>query len=91
MKVPFSYLKEQFAQAERIWKDVKKVVRRGDFTLGKEVAEFESKFAKVVGTQYAIGVNSGTDALFLSLKALGIGSGDEASIRDARLRALRRR
>ncbi|OGR84166.1 MAG: transcriptional regulator [Elusimicrobia bacterium RIFCSPLOWO2_01_FULL_54_10] len=77
MNVPFSYLKWQFANPDRIWKDVKKVVLRGDFTLGKEVAEFEGKFAKAIGTKYAVGVNSGTDALFLSLKALGIGAGDE--------------
>src|SRR3989344_3358765 len=77
MNVPFSYLKWQFADPDRIWKDVKKVVLRGDFTLGKEVAEFEEKFAKAIGTQYAVGVNSGTDALFLSLKAIGVGAGDE--------------
>lgn len=77
MNVPFSYLKNQFADPDRIWKDVKKVVLRGDFTLGAEVAEFERQFAKVVGTQYGVGVNSGTDALFLSLKAMGVGPGDE--------------
>ncbi len=77
MKVPFSYLKEQFGNPDHIWKDVRKVVMRGDFTLGKEVGEFEKKFAAAIGTKYAVGVNSGTDALFLSLKALGIGAGDE--------------
>src|SRR3989344_9206149 len=77
MNVPFSYLEWQFANPDRIWKDVKKVVLRGDFTLGREVAEFEGKFAKAIGTRYAVGVNSGTDALFLSLKAIGVGPGDE--------------
>lgn len=47
------------------------------FTLGLEVKEFESRFAKLCNTKYAIGVNSGTDALFLSMKALNIGPGDE--------------
>ncbi len=77
MKVPFSYLKEQFGNPDKIWKDVRKVVMRGDFTLGKEVQQFEAQFAKAIGTKFAVGVNSGTDALFLSLKALGIGAGDE--------------
>src|SRR5262245_42315203 len=77
MKVPFSYLSDQFRNPDPILKSIKAVVKRGDFTLGKEVGEFESKFAKVCQTQYAVGVNSGTDALFLSLKAIGVGPGDE--------------
>ncbi len=48
----------------------------GDFTLGKELQKFENKFAKLIGTKYAVGVNSGTDAIKLSLKVLGIKSGD---------------
>ncbi len=50
---------------------------RADFVLGESVARFERRFAARCGAEYAIGVNSGTDALFLSLKALGIGPGDE--------------
>merc|ERR1711991_178211 len=49
----------------------------GDFTLGKPLVEFEKKFAKLMGVKYAIGVNSGTDVIKLSLVALGIKSGDE--------------
>ncbi|MBI3012955.1 MAG: DegT/DnrJ/EryC1/StrS family aminotransferase [Elusimicrobia bacterium] len=77
MKVPFSYLKQQFAHPEPILRSVKRLVQSGDFTLGAPVQEFEEKFARVGGTRYAVGVNSGTDALFLSLKALGVGPGDE--------------
>lgn len=77
MKVEFSYLKWQFANPDPILRDIKKLVKTGDFTLGKQVGQFEEKFAKVCQTKYAVGVNSGTDALFLSLKALGIGAGDE--------------
>lgn len=77
MKVPFSYLGEQFKNPDPILKDIKKLVKSGDFTLGKQVDEFEQKFAKICGAKYGVGVNSGTDALFLSLKALGIGAGDE--------------
>ena len=39
--------------------------------------EFEERFANMVGARHAIGVGSGTDAIFLSLKALGIGEADE--------------
>lgn len=72
-----NYLPEQFSDYEDIWQEVKKVVQQGDFTLGKAVDKFESTFATMNGAKYGIGVGSGTDALFLSLKALGIGPGDE--------------
>lgn len=49
----------------------------GDYIQGQAVRDFEAQFAKAAGVKYAIGVNSGTDALFLSLKALEIGPGDE--------------
>ena len=49
----------------------------GDFTLGKPLEKFEKNFAKLIGVKYAVGVNSGTDAIKLSLKALNIGQGDE--------------
>jgi dTDP-4-amino-4,6-dideoxygalactose transaminase len=56
---------------------VGKVLRSGWFILGEEVNAFEREFAAYVGAGYAVGVNSGSDALFLSIKALGIGEGDE--------------
>lgn len=72
-----NYLPEQFADYEEIWQEVKQVVVDGDFTLGKAVDEFEATFAALNDGDYGIGVGSGTDALFLSLKALGVGPGDE--------------
>ncbi|MBI3565984.1 MAG: DegT/DnrJ/EryC1/StrS family aminotransferase [Elusimicrobia bacterium] len=75
--VPYSYLPRQFAEIDDTLAEVKKLVQSGDFTLGKPLTEFEEKFAKLIGAKYAVGVGSGTDALFLSLKALGIGAGDE--------------
>ena len=75
--VPYSYLSRQFADVDPILAEIKKLVQSGDFTLGKPVTAFEEKFATLIGTKYAIGVGSGTDALFLSLKALGVGPGDE--------------
>ena len=77
MKVRYSYLSQQFSDCDDLWKDLKKFVKTGDFTLGKELTKFEKKFAALIGTKYAVGVNSGTDALKLSLKVLGIKSGDE--------------
>jgi len=76
-KVRYSYLPQQFADPSAIFDELKRLVPTGDFTLGKPVAEFEERFAKMIGVKYAIGVGSGTDALKLPLKALGIGHGDE--------------
>lgn len=77
MKVKYSYLEEQFKDHKAIFDDIDELIKTGDYTLGKPVQKFEQKFADLVGTKYAIGVNSGTDALFLSLKAIGVGAGDE--------------
>lgn len=75
--VPYSYLPRQFAEIDDTLAEIKRLVRSGDFTLGKPVAAFEEAFARLIGTKHAVGVGSGTDALFLVLKALGIGAGDE--------------
>jgi len=77
MKVRYSYLEQQFQDAEDLWLDLKKFVATGDFTLGKPLNEFEQRFAELIGSRYAVGVNSGTDAIKLSLKVLGVGYGDE--------------
>jgi len=53
------------------------VFNHGQFILGPEVEQFEEKIAKYCSRKFAISVNSGTDALFLGLKSLGIGPGDE--------------
>jgi len=77
MKVRYSYLKQQFSNSNDLWKNLKKFVSTGDFTLGKELNIFERKFANLIGTKFAVGVNSGTDAIKLSLKVLNVGHGDE--------------
>jgi dTDP-4-amino-4,6-dideoxygalactose transaminase len=56
---------------------VGEVLDSGRFILGEQVAEFERRFAGACGAAHAVGVNSGTDALVLALKALDIGPGDE--------------
>ena len=53
------------------------VFKHGMLVLGPEVEELETKIASFCGRKFGIGVNSGTDALFLGLKSLGIGPGDE--------------
>ena len=55
----------------------KEVMSGGDFIMRKHLKEFEKDIASYVGTKYAIGVNSGTDALYLLADALGFGAGDE--------------
>ena len=77
MKVRYSYPPEQFGNCPDLWKKLKKFIPTGDFTLGKPLYEFEKKFAKLMGSKYAVGVNSGTDAIKLSLKTLNIKPGDE--------------
>lgn len=77
MNVRYSYLPQQFADCDDLWEALRAFVPSGDFTLGAPLAEFERRFAELIGTRHAIGVGSGTDALKLSLKAAGVGHGDE--------------
>jgi dTDP-4-amino-4,6-dideoxygalactose transaminase len=56
---------------------IARVVERGWFVLGPEVDAFEREFSAACGARHAIGVNTGTDALAIALRALGIGPGDE--------------
>ena len=77
MIVPFSYLKRQFADIDPYLDDIAELVGTADFTLGTAVDEFENSFASYVGLPHAVGVGSGTDALIMPLKLLGVGPGDE--------------
>lgn len=56
---------------------VERVLDHGKFVLGDEVERFERALAELCGVKHAVGLNSGTDALILSLRALGVGPGDE--------------
>lgn len=76
--VPFVDLKTQYlALKKEIDPAIHKVMAKADFILGQEVELFEKEFSHFSGAVYGIGVASGTEALYLSLLALGIGSGDE--------------
>ena len=75
--IPFLDLTRQYGSLRsEIDAAVLEVVRSGKYILGPYVKRFEDEIAEYVGAEHAIGVASGTDALLLSLKALGIGSGD---------------
>lgn len=77
-KIPVLDLKSQYqAIRDEIQVAVNRVLDSGQFILGKEVEAFEAAAATYLGVEHAIGVNSGTDALMISLRALGIGPGDE--------------
>jgi len=67
----YQLLKKEF---DRVFEEV---MSGGDFILRRHLEEFEKRIADYVGTKYAIGVNTGTDALYLSARALGFGPGDE--------------
>ncbi|OIO06313.1 MAG: hypothetical protein AUJ52_12445 [Elusimicrobia bacterium CG1_02_63_36] len=78
MKIPYVDLPAQHAPLKaELLAALEGVLDRGDFILGGAVAEFEKRLAEYCGTKNAIGLNSGTDALFLVMKAYSIGPGDE--------------
>jgi len=78
MKVDVFTLKRQYdGIKDELKEPIEKVMTSGGFILGEDVGLFEKEFAAYCGVKYGIGVNSGTDALFLACLACGIGKGDE--------------
>ncbi|MFA5736550.1 MAG: DegT/DnrJ/EryC1/StrS family aminotransferase [Candidatus Paceibacterota bacterium] len=71
------FTRRQKKYRKEIEKAIFKPLEKGWFILGPELENFERKFSTYLGDGEVVGVNSGTDALFLALKALGIGLGDE--------------
>jgi Predicted pyridoxal phosphate-dependent enzyme apparently involved in regulation of cell wall biogenesis len=63
--------------SDEIFSAISRVLQNGQYIQGPEVSAFEAEFAEYVGARYGIGVASGTDALHLGLRALGVESGDE--------------
>lgn len=78
MKVPFVDLKRQIRNLQpTLDKTIHKVLSDADFVLGDSLSVFEKQFARFCKKKYCVGLNSGTDAITLALKAYGIGVGDE--------------
>ncbi len=78
MNIPLVDLKTQYQNIKPEIDDaIQRVIDNTSFIMGKEVSQFEEAFAEFCGAKYAVGVSSGTGALFLALLAHGIGPGDE--------------
>lgn len=77
-KIPLLDIKAEYIEIKDSMDEaIQRVVNSARFILGDEVENFEHEFADFSRASYAIGVGSGTDALYLALKACGIGAGDE--------------
>lgn len=78
MNIPFVDFSEQYQTVkDEVEIGLKSIFEKGNFILGEEEKVFEEQFARFCGTKHAIGVNSGTDALYLALSALDVSAGDE--------------
>ncbi len=81
MRVPFLDLEAGYRELrEELDATALRVLGSGRYILGAEVEAFEHEWAEACGTRFAVGVNSGLDALTLALRALGIGPGDEVLV-----------
>lgn len=81
MKVPFNDLSRIHKPLwEGFKQDFEAVLSQGDFVMGSQVEKFENRLAEIERSSYAVTVNSGTSAIELSLRALGIGKGDEVIV-----------
>jgi dTDP-4-amino-4,6-dideoxygalactose transaminase len=77
-RVPFVDLKAQYATIrQEVLDAIAEALNSMELTLGPNVRAFEAEFATYCGSRYAVGVGSGTDALYLALRACGVGPGDE--------------
>jgi dTDP-4-amino-4,6-dideoxygalactose transaminase len=83
MKIKFIDFEREYKLLNReVDKAVTTVTRGGGFILGKELKIFEEEFADYCGVKYGVGVNSGTDALYLALLSLGVKEGDQVIVPD---------
>lgn len=79
--IPLADLQREYAAIRtEIDQAVERVLRRGWFILGEEGEAFEAEWAAYCGVAHAVGVGNGTDALYLALRAAGIGPGDEVIV-----------
>jgi dTDP-4-amino-4,6-dideoxygalactose transaminase len=78
MSIPFIDFTEQYKLIkDEVHTGMEKIFQKGDYILGDAAKKFENEFASYCGAKYGVGVNSGTDALYLAVAALGIEDGDE--------------
>ncbi len=81
MKIDLAILNRQFELYQAEYEQAAlRALRSGWYVLGREVEAFEDEFADYIGARFCVGVNSGLDALTLSLRALKIGAGDEVIV-----------
>jgi dTDP-4-amino-4,6-dideoxygalactose transaminase len=78
MNVNFVDLKSQYDYLDLT--ELNEMIKAGQFVGGPHLDKFEEKMAAYCGTKYAVGVGSGTDALWLALLVSGIGPGDEVLV-----------
>lgn len=79
--IPVNDLKRSYAlHASEYEAKALEILRSGWYVLGKEVSLFESRFAEMLGSKYAIGIDNGLNAISLGIEALGIGSNDEVIV-----------
>ena len=77
-KIPILDISPQYQSLKpEIYAAIDRVLESGQFIMGPDVKQFEQEVATYLGVKHAIAVNSGTDALVIGLRAMGIGSGDE--------------
>ena len=78
MKIPYVNLRHQYGlERKNLLKIIDKTLSKGDWVGGDEVARFENRISKLCKQKYCVALNSGTDALTLSLHLLGVKRGDE--------------
>ena len=70
-------IRSYYALKPQIMSAIESVLDRGAFIMGQNVKDFEREVAEYLGVNYAVALNSGTDALVIALLACGIGEGDE--------------
>lgn len=72
-----SPIRSYLSQREQIDAAIRRVLASGNYLMGRELQQFEEEFAKYLGVNSVVGVNSGTDGLAIALTAIGVGRGDE--------------
>ncbi len=82
-KIPYFDLTGQYTEVREEWfKEIERLGCSGNFILGDAIDQFETRMADYLGVQHAVSVSSGTDAISLALKALGVGPGDSVIVPD---------